>query len=131
MTSLTKSMATPLASEKLEKKITKTMKKGFKCFSLRRGVKEVNKALRKDEIGIVVIAANTTPVDLISHLPLLCEEKNIPYVFVQDKGHLGELSHSNQSVVACMLTKKGRKTAEQSSIADYTESLEGLIKEVK
>ena len=124
-------IATPLATEKLNKKILKAMKKGFKCYSLRRGVKEVNKAMRKDEKGIVIIAANTTPLDLISHLPLWCEEKDIPYVFVDSKTDLGDASQSNQGVVACMLTTKGRKSSEQKYIDEYKEALNFVETEVK
>ena len=124
-------IATPLVNEKLNKKILKAMKKGFKCYSLRRGVKEVNKALRKDEKGIVIIAANVTPLDLISHLPLWCEEKDIPYCFVESKTDLGIASQSHQGVVACMLTRKGRKTSEQKHIDEYKESLDFVETEVK
>eukprot|EP00835_Amoeboradix_gromovi_P005115 NODE_451_length_8312_cov_0.348594.p3 type:complete len:132 gc:universal NODE_451_length_8312_cov_0.348594:599-994(+) len=124
-------IASPRATEKLNKKILKALKKGFKCYSLRRGVKEVNKALRKNEKGIVIIAANTTPLDLISHLPLWCEEKDIPYIFVDSKSELGDASQSNQGVVACMLTTKGRKSADEKYILEYKEALEYLDSEVK
>lgn len=35
--------------------------------------------------SVVVLAANIAPVDVISHIPVLCEEKGIPYVFVSSK----------------------------------------------
>lgn len=37
---------------------------------IKRGVKEVGKALRKKTPGIVVFAADISPVDVLSHLPL-------------------------------------------------------------
>ncbi len=122
---------TPFATEKANKRLLKTMKKAFKCYSLRRGVKEVNKALRKNEKGIVVLAANTTPMDLISHIPLWCEEQGIPYCFVESKKELGDASQSHQAVVACMLTTKGRKSADKKHLEDYTEALKIANDEVK
>lgn len=37
---------------------------------IKRGVKEVGKALRKKTPGIVVFAADISPVDVLSHLPI-------------------------------------------------------------
>lgn len=31
------------------------------------------------------MAADTEPLEIILHLPLLCEDKNVPYVFVRSK----------------------------------------------
>ncbi len=33
----------------------------------------------------MILAANIAPMDVISHIPLLCEEKSIPYIFVSSK----------------------------------------------
>lgn len=33
----------------------------------------------------MVLAANIAPMDVISHIPILCEEKGIPYIFVSSK----------------------------------------------
>ena len=52
---------------------------------LRRGVKEVVKGLRKGEKGFVVMAGDISPIDVISHLPVLCEDNDVPYVFVASK----------------------------------------------
>lgn len=55
-----------------------------KC--LKRGVKEVVKALRKGEKGLLLLASNITPVDVISHLPLMAEEASgVEYCWVLSK----------------------------------------------
>ena len=33
----------------------------------------------------VVLAADAEPLEILLHLPLLCEDKNVPYVFVPSK----------------------------------------------
>ena len=43
------------------------------------------KGLRKGEKGIVVLAGDISPIDVISHLPVLCEDNDVPYVFVTSK----------------------------------------------
>lgn len=35
------------------------------------------------------MAADAEPLEIILHLPLLCEDKNVPYVFVRSKAALG------------------------------------------
>lgn len=57
---------------------------------LKRGVVEVTKALRKNEKGIVFMASDVHPVDIMAHLPVLCEDKGVLYCFVGSKNVLGQ-----------------------------------------
>ena len=36
-----------------------------------------------------MMAADAEPLEIILHIPLLCEDKNVPYVFVPSKIALG------------------------------------------
>ncbi|CAZ85969.1 unnamed protein product [Tuber melanosporum] len=104
--------AKPLAGEKLSKKVFKTAKKAAKNKSLKRGVKEVVKALRKSPTGatatgassgIVVLAADISPMDVISHIPVLCEDHGIPYVFVRSRAELGAASATKRPTSVAMI----------------------------
>jgi H/ACA ribonucleoprotein complex subunit 2 len=75
-----------------------------KC--VRRGVKEVVKAVRKGEKGVCIIAGNISPIDVISHLPVLCEDNDVPYVFVPSKEALGTAGQTKRPT-SCVLIKKG------------------------
>lgn len=101
-------IAQPLANEKLTGRTLKLVRKAAKAKSVRRGVKEVLKALRRKEKGVMVIAGNVTPIDVISHLPVLCEDNNIPYIYVPAKEELGAAS-STKRPTSCVLVlpKKG------------------------
>lgn len=35
--------------------------------------------------SVCVIAGNISPIDVIAHVPVLCEEAEIPYVYVLSK----------------------------------------------
>ena len=35
------------------------------------------------------MAADSEPLEILLHIPLLCEDKNVPYVFVRSKQALG------------------------------------------
>ncbi|KAH8046847.1 hypothetical protein JL721_12296 [Aureococcus anophagefferens] len=74
-------ISTPLADEKLTKKLHKLVKKASSAKALRRGVKEVVKAIRKGATGLCIIAGDISPIDVICHLPIFCEEKSVPYIY--------------------------------------------------
>ena len=82
-------IADPLASDKLCKKLLKLIQKGMKDKLVKRGVKETVKAVRKGSKGIVIIAADISPIDVLSHLPILCEDKGIPYMYVKSRAEVG------------------------------------------
>ncbi len=35
--------------------------------------------------GLVIIAGDISPIAVISHLPVLCEDNDIPYIYVPSK----------------------------------------------
>ena len=50
------------------------------------------------------MAADTEPIEILLHLPLLCEDKNVPYVFVPSKQALGRACGVSRPVVAISVT---------------------------
>jgi U4/U6 small nuclear ribonucleoprotein SNU13 len=49
---------------------------------LKKGANEATKTLNRGISEFVVMAADTEPIEILLHLPLLAEDKNVPYVFV-------------------------------------------------
>ncbi len=82
-------IAQPVCNEKLAGRALKLVRKGSKIKAIRRGVKEIHKAFRKKEAGILILAGNVSPIDVLSHFPPLAEEHDIPYAFVNSKEELG------------------------------------------
>merc|ERR1711937_103069 len=116
---------TPLADRKLSKKLFKCIKKATKSKQVLRGVKEVVKAVRKGTKGLAVIAGNISPMDVISHLPILCEDKDVPYVYVRAKEELGAAGLTKRPT-SCMLIAPSVKGSEEEP-EGYSE----LLKKVK
>eukprot|EP01036_Dinobryon_divergens_P024511 gene24511-32968_t len=106
-------IAKPLASKKTTKKLHKLVRKASKAKIVRRGVKEVVKALRKGEKGFCIIAGDINPVDVISHLPILCEDKQVPYFYVPSKQDLGEAACTKRPT-SCILVSPKESFAEIS-----------------
>ena len=100
------SIAKPLASKKSTKKVHKLVKKATQAKCVKRGVKEVVKALRKGVKGFCVIAGDISPIDVISHLPLMCEDRDIPYYYVPSKHDLGNAACTKRPT-SCILVNPG------------------------
>ncbi|EKM59061.1 uncharacterized protein PHACADRAFT_249243 [Phanerochaete carnosa HHB-10118-sp] len=129
-------IAHPLAQKKLLKKLHKTIKKASKQRQVKRGVKEVVKGIRKGEKGLLVLAADITPIDIISHLPVMSEDAGIPYVFVTSKEELGHASSTKRPtscVMVCPDQKKKpkKKEGEDDKDDDYRELFQECVEEVK
>lgn len=144
--------AVPLADDKAQKKVLKAIRKAAKNNTLKRGVKEVVKTLRKSPPaapgrttfpGVLIIAADISPADVISHLPVLCEDHNVPYIFVPSRAELGAAAKTKRptSVVMVMETRTGadaKKAAKKSAEddgeddgEDYKDVYDALVKLVQ
>ncbi|KAL2888897.1 ribosomal protein L7Ae/L30e/S12e/Gadd45 [Ceratocystis lukuohia] len=137
--------ALPLADDKAMKKVLKATRKAARNNTLKRGVKEVVKTLRKSAAaspsntgfpGIVVIAADISPMDVISHIPVLCEDHNVPFIFVTSRAELGAAAKTKRPTSVVMLMESrpaGKKAAEskdkdEDDTEDYAEVYQGLVK---
>lgn len=98
----------PLASKKSTKKIHKLVKKASSKKHIRRGVKEVIKGVRKGEKGLVILAGDIYPIDVISHIPVLLEEKDIPYLFVPSKQDLGAAASTKRPTSVVLVKTPGK-----------------------
>ncbi|KAI0851329.1 L30e-like protein [Daldinia vernicosa] len=140
--------AKPLADEKGTKKIMKTVRKAAKHKTLKRGVKEVVKSLRKSPAsgpgntsfpGVVILAGDISPMDVISHIPVLCEDVNVPYIFVTSRAELGAAGSTKRPTSVVMVTEKrtgGKKDKADEKIAeedgeDFAEAYKDLVKLVE
>merc|ERR1711997_840914 len=99
-------IAKPMANKKLAKKLYKCIKKGMKQKThVRNGLKDVQTRIRKGEKGLVVFAGDVTPVDVMCHLPAVCEEKGLPYVFTPSRALLGQAMGVKRGSLMVMIRK--------------------------
>uniref|UniRef100_A0A6M2E4J0 Putative 60s ribosomal protein n=1 Tax=Amblyomma tuberculatum TaxID=48802 RepID=A0A6M2E4J0_9ACAR len=96
--------AYPLADPELTAKILNIVQQATNYKQMRKGANEATKALNRGLAEIIVMAADATPLEILLHLPLLCEDKNVPYVFVRSKHALGRACGVSRPVIACSVT---------------------------
>ena len=62
------------------------------------------KTLNRGTAEVVILAADTSPLAILLHLPLLAEDKNVPYVYVPSKLALGRATGVSRPVIAASIT---------------------------
>lgn len=93
---------------------------------MKKGANEATKALNRGQAEFIVMAGDAEPLEILLHLPLLCEDKNIPYVFVPSKVSLGRACGVPRAVIACsVLTHEG--SAISSQVRNLRDEIERLL----
>ncbi len=57
---------------------------------LKKGANEVTKAAERGTAHMIVMAENVNPGELLAHIPMICKEKSIPFIYVNDQAYLAE-----------------------------------------
>lgn len=92
---------------------------------LRKGVNETTKAIERGMAKLVIMAEDVTPEEILMHLPVLCEEKNIPYVYVPFKEELGKSAGLNVPTSSIAIVEEGDS---RKLVADIAASIAALKK---
>jgi U4/U6 small nuclear ribonucleoprotein SNU13 len=118
--------AYPLADPALTQKILELVQQASNYKQLRKGANEATKTLNRGISEFIVMAADAEPLEILLHLPLLCEDKNVPYVFVRSKQALGRACGVSRAVIACSVTvNEGSQLKPQ--ITAIQQSIEKLL----
>ena len=88
---------------------------------VRKGTNESTKAIERGIAKLVLIAEDISPVEVIAHIPMLCKEKNIPYVVVPKKEELGAAVGLEVPTAAACVIQPG----------DAAKSIQEIEKQVK
>ena len=84
--------------------VYEVMRRASESGKIKKGTNEVTKVIERGVAKLVVIAEDVDPPEIVAHLPILCEEKKIPYVFVTSKNQLGaSLGIDVPSASACIV----------------------------
>mmetsp|Transcript_20748 Transcript_20748/g.30892 ORF Transcript_20748/g.30892 Transcript_20748/m.30892 type:complete len:130 (+) Transcript_20748:112-501(+) len=98
--------AYPLAKEDMTSTILNVVQQAANYKQLKKGANEATKTLNRGTAELIVLAADAEPLEILLHLPLVCEDKNVPYVFVKSKTALGRACGVSRPVISCSITSK-------------------------
>ncbi|MFV2040576.1 MAG: 50S ribosomal protein L7Ae [Candidatus Hydrothermarchaeales archaeon] len=90
-----------------------------------KGTNEVTKVVERQQAVLVVIAEDVEPVEVVAHLPVLCDEKKVPYAYVPLKDELGKSVGMPVSTSAAAIVKPGKAKDIIEDIIKKTKTLKG------
>ena len=90
-----------------------------------KGSNEVTKAVERGDALLVLLAEDVDPAEIIAHMPVLAEEKEIPYVYIPTKDELGEAAGLNVGTASAAIIDAGEA---EDLIKDIVEKVEELKK---
>ena len=93
---------------------------------IRKGMNEVTKSIERSLAKLVIMAEDVTPPEILFHIPLLCEEKSIPFCYVSTKKELGNAARINVASSAIAIENVG--TGNDRELEDIIKKLEAIKK---
>ncbi|KEZ38786.1 hypothetical protein SAPIO_CDS10823 [Scedosporium apiospermum] len=117
--------AWPLADAALEQELLDLVQSCQHARQLKKGANEATKSLNRGVSELIVLAQDTTPLAIVLHLPVLCEDKNVPYIYVSSKVSLGRACGVSRAVIAASITSN-----EGSELADKIRSMREKVERV-
>jgi large subunit ribosomal protein L7Ae len=90
-----------------------------------KGANEATKQVERGQAKLVVMAEDVTPEEILSHMPILCEEKKIPYTYVPSKQELGTAAGLGVPTTAVAILNPGK---EKSGIENIVKKIETIKK---
>ncbi|KAK3946042.1 50S ribosomal protein L30e-like protein [Diplogelasinospora grovesii] len=98
------SAAWPKADAALTQELLDCVQQCSHYRQLKKGANEATKSLSRGTSELVILASDTQPLAIVLHIPILAEEKNVPYVYVPSKIALGRACGVSRAVIAVSLT---------------------------
>ena len=110
-------------SKELSEKALEAVALAKASGKLRRGVNESTKAIERGIAKLVIMAEDVTPEEVLMHLPVLCEEKEVPYIYVSSKVELGSASGIEVPTSSIAITEEGESKVLIKEISDQIKTL--------
>ena len=96
-----------------------------KTGAVRRGSNEVTKAAERGSAKLIVMAEDINPPELLAHIPMICDEKSIPFGYVRHQEYLGKESGLPTGVktasIALLEIPRGAQEKYDSIVTKLTE----------
>jgi large subunit ribosomal protein L7Ae len=91
---------------------------------IRKGTNEATKAIERGIAKLVVIAEDVEPPEVVAHLPILCQERKTPYIFVPTKKGIGEAVGIDVPAASVCIIEEGEAANLIKEIANRVTALQ-------
>lgn len=90
---------------------------------VKKGTNESTKAIERAVAKLVLIAEDVDPPQVVAHLPILCDERKIPYLFVPSKLDLGRAAGIDVGCAAISVLDGGEGSKSLKEVIDAAEQI--------
>ncbi len=90
-----------------------------------KGANQITKAIERKTATLVILAEDVQPEEILAHVPLLCDEKEIPYTYVASKRELGAAAGLYVSTSAVAIQYPGKAKALVDKVAKEVKKIHG------
>ena len=109
--------------EDLAEEVYKVVGKAKESGKVKKGTNETTKAVERGNAKLVVIATDVDPPEIVAHLPLLCDAKKIPFVYVPSKKKLGEAVNIEVGAASVAIVEGGEAENDIKKVVDKIKEL--------
>ncbi|HOP67711.1 MAG TPA: 50S ribosomal protein L7Ae [Methanoregulaceae archaeon] len=95
-------------SEEIQNKALEALEIAKDTGKIKKGSNEATKAIERSIATLVLIGADVEPQEIVMHLAPLCDEKKIPYVFINKQNDIGASSGLDVGSTAAAIVKPGK-----------------------
>ena len=111
------------APDELQNKALEALEVARDTGKIKKGSNEATKAIERSIAQLVLIGADVEPEEIVMHLGPLCEEKKIPYIFINKQNDIGAASGLDVGSAAAAIVKSGKA---KDVVDDLTKQLVAL-----
>jgi large subunit ribosomal protein L7Ae len=96
------------APEEIQNKALEALEMARDTGKIKKGANEATKAIERSIATLVLIGADVEPEEIVMHLAPLCDEKKIPFVFINKQNDIGSASGLDVGSTAAAIVKPGK-----------------------
>lgn len=112
------------ASKELVDKVLQALEIARNTGKIRKGTNETTKIIERGLAKLVVIAEDVQPKEIVMHLPVLCNEKKCPFIFIPSKDELGRACGISVSTASACIVEPGEAKDLLNEILEKIKDLE-------
>jgi len=94
--------------EEIQNKALEALEIARDTGKVKKGSNEATKAVERNIAQLVLIGSDVEPEEIVMHLPPLCEEKQIPFVYITKQNDIGSASGLEVGSAAAAIVKAGK-----------------------
>ncbi len=110
-------------SKELVNKVYEAIELAKNSGKIRKGTNETTKSIERGEAKLVAIAEDVDPAEIVMHIPIICGEKKVPFVYVPNKIELGKASGVDVGTAAIAIAEEGDAAPTIKDIIDKLSKL--------